>query len=493
MKKQVLPYDMHFGLFADLYELTMAYGYWKSDRAEREAVFHLFFRSQPYGGGFSIAAGLEPAVEALKRFRFGPGDLAYLETLQGSDGSSLFESAFLEFLGDFRFHCDLDAVPEGTVVFPHEPLLRVQGPLLQAQMVETLLLNIINFQTLIATKAARVCEAAGGQPVIEFGLRRAQGIDGGISASRAAFIGGCEATSNTMAGSMYGIPVRGTHAHSWTLSFATEIEAFEAYAEALPHHCVFLVDTYDTLSGVRNAITAGRHLKERGGRLIGIRLDSGDLAYLSREARRMLDAAGFTDTVIIASNELDETIIESLKLQGAQAGVWGVGTSLATGKGQGALGGVYKLSALRDKTGRWERKLKLSEQLVKVNNPGILGVRRFYDSDGIAIADAIYDLEDHGPAPWQLVDPITDMHRKTIDRADTDEDLLKAVLRNGETVSAPPELAEIRNVCRAQRLRFHPGIRRFVNPHIYPVGLETRLYERKMQLMALERRRAGRQ
>src|SRR5688572_3194672 len=297
-------YKPSLALLTDLYQLTMAYAYWKSGKREQEAVFHLFFRLNPFQGGFSVACGLTRAVEYLQALRFDADDIAYLASLRGNDGEVLFGTAFLEDLRRMELALDVEGVPEGTVVFPHEPMLRVRGPILQAQLVETALLNMMNFETLIATKAARVCLAARGEPVIEFGLRRAQGIDGGLAASRAAYVGGCAATSNVLAGRLYGIPVRGTHAHSWVMSFDTEAESFEQYAAALPNNCVFLVDTYDTLDGVRNAIEAGRRLRARGHEMVGIRLDSGDLAYLSIEARKILDDAGLTDAQILASNDL---------------------------------------------------------------------------------------------------------------------------------------------------------------------------------------------
>ena len=280
-------------LLTDLYQLTMAFAYWKTGTEERDAVFHLSFRNNPFRGGFSVACGLDDAVEYLDNLAFEEDDLAYLATLNGSDGAPLFEKAFLDHLRSFSWACDVDAVAEGTVVFPHEPLIRVQGPLLQGQLVETALLNILNYQTLIATKAARMCLAAEGQPVLEFGLRRAQGADGALTASRAAYIGGCAATSNVLAGKLFGIPVRGTHAHSWVMAFPSEKEAFAAYASAAPNNCLFLVDTYNTLHGIENAIAEARRLRAEGHQFLGIRLDSSDLAYLSIEARRMLDAAGF--------------------------------------------------------------------------------------------------------------------------------------------------------------------------------------------------------
>src|SRR3984957_6137696 len=296
-------------LLTDLYQLTMAYGYWKEKMLDHEAVFHLTFRQEPFHGGYAITCGLSDAIDFLRNFTFRPDYLTYLAELCGSDGESLFETRFLDYLQTLRFACDIDAIPEGNVVFPHEPLLRVSGPLVQCQLFETALLNIINFQTLIATKSARICLAAKGSPVMEFGLRRAHGPDGALAASRAAYIGGCVATSNVLAGKVFGIPVRGTHAHSWVMSFQTEYEAFQGYGEVMPGNCVFLVDTYDSIEGIRNAVAVGRYLRSIGKKLIGIRLDSGDLNYLSTVARDILDQAGFKDTQIVASNDLDEHVI----------------------------------------------------------------------------------------------------------------------------------------------------------------------------------------
>ncbi|MCA1734006.1 MAG: nicotinate phosphoribosyltransferase, partial [Acidobacteria bacterium] len=357
-------------MLTDLYQLTMAYGYWKTGLHEREAVFHVTFRRNPFEGGYSVAAGLELAIDFLSNLRFSREDLDYLASVPGRDGAPVFDSGFLRELERFELALDVDAVPEGTLVFPNEPLVRIRGPLLQAQLVETTLLNLINFQTLIATKAARVVHAAEGDEVIEFGLRRAQGPDGGVGASRAAWIGGCHATSNVLAGKLFGIPLRGTHAHSWVMAFDSEIESFEAYARAMPNNTVLLVDTFDTLEGVRNAVKIAISLREQGQELVGIRLDSGDLAYLSIEARRILDEAGLPDVKIVATNDLDEEIITSLKQQGAKINVWGVGTRLATAWEQPALGGVYKLAALRDEHGEWRHTIKLSEQTAKVSIPG---------------------------------------------------------------------------------------------------------------------------
>jgi nicotinate phosphoribosyltransferase len=323
-------YRQSLALLSDLYELTMAYSYWKAGITERQAVFGVFFREHPFQGGYTVAAGLESILEWIESLQFTDDDRSYLGGLAGNDGKPLFDPEFLDYLGNMEFTCDLDAVPEGTVVFPRQPLVRVTGPILQCQILETALLNLVNFQSLIATKAARVSMAARGDDVIEFGLRRAQGIDGGLSASRAAYLGGCAATSNLLAGKLFDIPVKGTLAHSWVMCFDTELESFEKYANAMPNNCVFLVDTYDSLEGVRHAIIVGGKLRDMGHRMIGIRLDSGDLAYLSIEARRMLDDAGFSEAVIVASNNLDEHVIASLKEQGATIGVWGVGTHLVT-------------------------------------------------------------------------------------------------------------------------------------------------------------------
>ncbi len=469
-------------LLTDLYQLTMAYGYWKSGRAEQEAVFHLFFRKHPFKSGFTIACGLAPAIEFLQRFRFTDDDLAYLATLSGNDGKPLFDPAFLKYLGELQFSCHVDAIPEGTVVFPHEPLMRIRGPILQCQLLETALLNIINFQSLIATKAARVCLATKGDPVMEFGLRRAQGIDGALASSRAAHIGGCAATSNVLAGKLYGIPVKGTHAHSWVMSFDNESDAFQAYADAMPNNCVFLVDTYDTLEGVRHAVEVGRCLRQKGHEMVGIRLDSGDLAWLSIEARKILDAGGFPKALIVASNDLDENIIASLKEQGAMIGVWGVGTKLVTAYDQPALGGVYKLGAIRRADGGWDQKVKLSEQAIKVSNPGVQQVRRFSENKEF-ICDAIYDSEAGAPENFTIVDPLDPTRRKHIGPDAFGEDLLVPVFCKGKLVYMPPTLSDTRNRVQNQLAKFHSGIKRFVSPHQYPVGLEIGLHNIKTDLI----------
>ncbi|MHC4224675.1 MAG: nicotinate phosphoribosyltransferase [Planctomycetota bacterium] len=433
-------------LLTDLYQLTMACGYFRSAAREREAVFHLFFRRHPFGGEFAIACGLARAMEWLQGLRFAEDDLAYLATLTGNDGTPLFDEAFLDCLRNLRFTCDLDAMPEGTVAFAGEPLLRVSGPLIECQIIETALLTFLNFPTLIATKAARICAAARGDPVLEFGLRRAQGMDGGLTASRAAYIGGCAATSNLLAGKLYSIPVRGTHAHSWVMCFESELEAFDTYARALPNNCVLLVDTYDTLEGVRHAVEVGRRMHERGHRLAGIRLDSGDLAQLSVEARRILDEAGFRDTAIVATSDLDEYAITDLKDRGATIAIWGVGTRLATAFGDPALGGVYKLAAVRRPGEQWQRRTKRSDDPGKATTPGILQVRR--GSHG----DVLYDVE-----------------RKISTKG---EDLLVPVFRGGKAVYRPRTASEARERAREQLESLDPAVRKLADPTPYPVRIE---------------------
>ena len=468
-------------LLTDLYQLTMAYGYWKNRTHEKEAVFHLFFRRHPFNSGYSIACGLGDAIEYLRHFQLDDDEAGYLATVTGNDGKPLFEKEFIDYLRNLRLTGDIDAMAEGTVAFPHEPLVRFRGPIIQGQLLETALLNIINFQTLIATKAARVCQAARENLVLEFGLRRAQGVDGAMAASRAAYIGGCAATSNVLAGMRYGIPIRGTHAHSWVMSFEDEEEAFRAYAKAMPNNCVFLVDTYDTLEGVRKAAKVGADLKKEGHKMVGIRLDSGDLAYLSIEARKILDEAGLVDATIVASNDLDENIIESLQQQGAKIGVWGVGTKLVTAYDQPAMGGVYKLAAIRDGE-KWRYTLKLSEQAIKISNPGVQQVRRF-TRDGEFLGDMIYNEAEPMQNDHMLVDPADMTRTKKIPDDATHEDLLVPVMRGGEFVYEQPTMEAIRNRTQQQLAGLHRSIKRFMNPHEYPVGLETSLHQMKTNLI----------
>ncbi len=475
-------YRESLALLTDFYELTMAYGYWKMGMADREAAFQLFFRRKPFNGGFAIAAGLEIALDLIEHFRYSASDLAYLEKLEGNDGSPWFDPKFLDFLSNFSFKCDIDAVPEGTAVFPYEPLVVVKGPILHAQLLECPLLNIINFQSLIATKAARICFAARPDPVVEFGMRRAQGMDGALAASRAAYIGGCESTSHVLAGKIFGIPVRGTHAHSWIMAFDEEEASFEAYAEIMPKNCIFLIDTYDTIGGVKKAMAVAKRMRHKGVEMFGVRLDSGDLAHLSIEVRKLLDEGGFPEAKIMASNELDELIISDLKHQGAKIDIWGVGTHLVTAKGQPALDGVYKLSAIKNEKGKWQYKVKLSEQLVKVTNPGLSQVRRYYDERGY-IADMIYDTQTHLPSSPHSIDPFDPAHSQTFSPEIQYKDLLVPILRNGKCVYKSPPLKEIRDKTLAELSQFHPATRRFLYPQPYFVGLEKSLYDLKLSLI----------
>jgi nicotinate phosphoribosyltransferase len=484
-------------LATDQYQLTMALGYWKNGMAERPAVFEMFFRKNPFGGGYVVMAGLATLIGLLQAFRFTRSDLDYLASLKDRAGLQLFEDGFLRYLEALRFTCGVAAVSEGTPVFPVEPLVRVQGPILQAQLLETLLLNTINFQSLVATKAARVCHEAKGDPVIDFGLRRAQGIDGGLSASRACFVGGCTGTSNVLAGKLLGIPVYGTHAHSWVMAFGNELQAFEAYADALPNNCVFLVDTYGTLNGIKNAITVAKRLKAEGHPFLGIRLDSGDLAYFSIQARRLLDAAGFPDAAILASNELDEYVVRSLKDQGARIGVWGVGTKLVTAYDDPALSGVYKLTAIRAAApaggapaatdGAWQYKLKLSEQRGKISVPGIHQVYRYLDDNGRFAADAIVDAQEgDGPVEY-IVDPHDDTKVKRLGRYTRREPLLVPVFDDGRLVYAAPTLTEIQRRTREQLARLDDSHQRLEFPHLYPVGLSPHLARLRDDMIRKER------
>ncbi len=479
-------YRHSLALATDLYQLTMAYGYWKSGVAEREAVFHMTFRKPPFGGGYAIAAGIEPALDLLEHVRFSDDDCAYLATLTGADGKPLFERGFLDYLAALRWSCTVDAVPEGAAVFAHEPLLRVTGPVVQAQLLETPLLAIVNYQTLIATKAARVCQAARGRPVLEFGMRRAQGLDGAMGGSRAAYIGGVAATSNVLAGKLHGIPVRGTHAHSWVMFHHDELTAFRTYAAAMPNNCTFLVDTYDTLDGVRHAIAVGRELRAQGHVLAGVRLDSGDLAHLSQEARKLLDAGGFPDAKVVASNDLDEVLIASLLEQGAAIDVFGVGTRLITAYDQPALGGVYKLGAVREPDGAWRDVIKLSEQPQKISNPGHLAVRRFMRGAEL-VADVIYDSERGLTRPAVLHDLEDPTRTIPISTATADEDLLTRAIDRGTRVRPPSSLETARARAAADLAALSPRTRRFLNPQPYPVGLDTRVHERKLELIAAAR------
>lgn len=459
-------------LLTDLYQLTMANGYWQNDMYDKEAVFHLFFRKHPFKGKYTIACGLEQVIDYLNNLHFDVSDIEYLANLKDSKGDALFGESFLNYLQRFQFKCDVDAVPEGTIVFPHTPLLRIRGPLIQVQLIETALLNLVNFSSLIATKSARIVEAAQGDKVLEFGLRRAQGPDGALSASRAAYIGGCDATSNVLAGKLYDIPVKGTHAHSWVMCFDTELEAFERYAKAMPGNCIFLVDTYDTLEGVKTAIKVGKELRAKGYEMAGIRLDSGDLAELSKGARELLDEANFPEAAVVASNDLDEYRIKQLKSNGATISVWGVGTRLSTAYDQPALGGVYKLAAIREKGEKeWEYRIKLSEQAIKVSNPGIQNTWRIVEN-GIPKMDIIVNEEFN-----EISNKMISFENETLEfDKEKVETLLKPIFEKGKYVYTKPNIHLSRKKTLEQ-LKMFEGIDN------YPVGLEYQLNELKLGLI----------
>jgi nicotinate phosphoribosyltransferase len=468
-------------LFTDFYELTMAQGYWKLDReagsGEREAVFDVFFRHNPFAGGYSIFAGLEPLLYDLEDFSFGGEDVAYLESL------GMFERGFLDYLSAFKFKCEVWAAPEGEVVFPQAPLLRVRGSIVEAQLVEGLVLNRLNFGSLIATKASRAYRASNYGKIMEFGLRRAQGPDGALGASRSAFIGGAMGTSNTLAGRLYGIPVMGTMAHSWIMAFPSELEAFDAYARMYPDTTAYLIDTFNTLdSGIKNAIASGKALAARGKRF-GVRLDSGDIDYLSREVRRALDAAGLQDAYIVVSNELDESIIEHLVADGAPVDSWGVGTRLVTGGAESAFPGVYKLAAV-SRGGRLEPTMKFSDNPEKSTNPGVKNVWRLWGDDGLALAD-LMALEGEEPKAGEdviLNHPSADWRRLRVCPAEA-RPLLSKVMEGGKACADLPALADIRNGMRARLERFDPTYLRLLNPHIYKVSISSALRDLKLSFI----------
>jgi len=465
-------------MMTDLYQLTMMYGYYKTNTHQRNAVFDMFFRKPSSNSAYAIAAGLEQVIDYIKNLHFGDEDIEYLASL------NLFDSDFLDYLSQLRFTGDIYAVPEGTVVFPNEPILRVKAPLFEAQLIETAILNIINHQTLIATKASRVVFAAQGSNVLEFGLRRAQGPDAGIYGARAAIIGGCSATSNVMTGQLFGIPVKGTHSHSWVMSFPDELTAFRAYADAFPDTCLLLVDTYNTLnSGIPNAITVFRELRAKGYEPMGIRLDSGDLAYLSKKARAMLDEAGFPNAQIVASNNLDEELIWDLKAQGARIDTFGVGTSLITSSGCPALGGVYKMSA-EEVDGKMVPKIKISENPEKITNPGYKKVVRIYNGGNKAIADLIM-LEGEvidTSKPLTIFDPVDTWKRMTLKNYKIKE-LLVPIFINGECVYETPNLMDIQAYAASEMDTLWDEYKRLKNPHVYKVDLSQKLYDLKQRLL----------
>lgn len=470
-------------MMTDLYELTMMNGYLRYGKDKNRACFDLFYRRRGDVTAYAVAAGLEQVIEYVKNLRFTKDDIEYLRSL------GIFDDAFLTYLGDFHFTGEILAVPEGTIVFPDEPILRVIAPIMEAQLLETALLNIINHQTLIATKAARVVQSARGDKVLEFGLRRAQGPDAGIYGARASIIGGCQATSNVLTGQLFGVPVGGTHAHSWVMSFEDELTAFRAYADVFPDNCLLLVDTYDTLgSGVPNAITVFNELRARGKEPVGIRLDSGDLAFLSRQARVMLDDAGFPNAKIFASGDLDEEVIWDLKAQGAAIDVWGVGTRMITSMDNPALGGVYKLSA-EEVNGRFMPRIKISENPAKITNPGVKKLYRFYDRrSGKALADLLaLDEEDFSSGePLEIFDPENTWKRMTLCDYQMRQ-LLVPIFEDGELVYELPTLSEIAEYAKKEMETFWDEYKRLNRPHRYKVDLSQKLYDLKLQLLANRR------
>lgn len=471
-------------LLTDLYELTMMQGYFKHKDQNETVIFDAFYRTNPGEGGYAVAAGLEQVIQYIKELHFSDEDIDYLSSL------GIFGQDFLDYLKDFKFTGDIYAIPEGSVIFPREPLIKVIAPIMQAQLIETAILNIINHQSLIATKAARVCYAARGDGIMEFGLRRAQGPDAGTYGARAAVIGGCIGTSNVLCGRLFDVPVKGTHAHSWIMSFPDEYTAFKTYADMYPSACILLVDTYDTLkSGVPNAIRVFKEMREAGIPLTfyGIRLDSGDLAYLSKKARKMLDAAGFPDAVISASNDLDEFLIDSLKVQGAAITSWGVGTNLITSKDCPSFGGVYKLAAIMDKDGHFIPKIKLSENSEKVTNPGNKTIYRIYEkesgkikADLICLADETFDENE----PLLLFDPLEPWKKTKLPGGSyTMREIMVPVFRNGECCYESPKVMDIREYCKKELDTLWDETRRLVNPHKVYVDLSKKLYDMKIELL----------
>ena len=477
--------ERNFTLLTDFYELTMMQGYLKSGKHQERVIFDMFYRKNPCGNGFAICCGLEQVVEYIRNLNFSEEDIDYLRSL------GTFDEDFIEYLRGFHFTGDIYAIPEGTVVFPKEPLIKVIAPVIEAQLVETAILNLVNHQSLIATKAYRVVHAAQGDGVMEFGLRRAQGPDAGIYGARAAVIAGCIGTSNVYAGQKFRVPVLGTHAHSWIMSFPTELEAFKTYARLYPNNCILLVDTYDTLkSGVKNAILCYDAMKEEGITLkrFGIRLDSGDLAYLSKKARKMLDEAGYSDAIISASNDLDENLIASLKAQGACITSWGVGTNLITSESQPSFGGVYKLAATYSDEGQWVPKIKLSENSEKITNPGNKQIYRIIEKDsGKVFADYIALEEERFSEAEDLVlfDPIDTWKKSTLKGGSYEmRPLLVPIFLGGKLVYNCPSVEEIKAHCKKEQESLWEECRRLTNPHAVHVDLSDKLYEMKKGLLA---------
>ena len=471
-------------LLTDLYELTMMQGYYENNTKNEVVIFDMFYRTNPLHSGYAICVGLEQVIQYIKNLHFEEEDIVYLRSLK------MFNEGFLSYLKSFKFTGDIYSIAEGTVIFPREPIVKVIAPMMEAQLVETAILNIMNHQSLIATKTSRVCYAAKGDGIMEFGLRRAQGPDAGLYGARAAMIGGCIGTSNVLAGQAFDVPVKGTHAHSWIMSFGDEYSAFREYARLYPNACILLVDTYDTIkSGVPNAIKVFKKMKEDGIELglYGIRLDSGDLAYLSKKVRKMLDAAGFQDAVISASNDLDEYLIDSLKAQGATITSWGVGTNMITSKDWPAFGGVYKLAAIMGDDGKFMPKIKVSENSEKVTNPGNKKIYRIYEKESGKIKADLITLNDeviNEDEPLMLFDPIEPWKRtKLIAGSYTVRELMIPVFIKGECVYQSPSVMDMRSYCQQELETLWDETRRFVNPHKVYVDLSRKLYDMKIGLL----------
>ncbi|WP_101772557.1 nicotinate phosphoribosyltransferase [Peptostreptococcus faecalis] len=472
-------------MLTDLYQLTMINGYYESNVHEDIAVFDIFFRKNVCEGGYTIVCGIEEIVKYIENLKFKESDLDYLRSL------NLFDEKFLEFLKRFKFTGDICAVEDGTIMFPGEPIITVKAPLYQAQLIETAMLTIVNFMTLIATKSSRVCNAAKGDPVLEFGLRRAQGPEAGLYGAKAAIIGGCNGTSNVLAGKMFDVNISGTHAHSWVQKFDTELDAFRAYAKTYPDTCLLLIDTYDVLnSGVENAITVFNELRASGHEPLGVRLDSGDLTYLSKEVRKRLDEAGFENAKITASNDLDEYTITALKQEGALIDSWGVGTKLITSFDYPSLGGVYKLAGVFDSNGNLEPKIKLSENPEKMNNPGLKKVIRIYnnttskaEADLIMLSDENIDTEN----PIEIFDPVYTWKRKTYYNY-TIREMLKPLFIDGKCVRTHKTVNEIKEYTKNELNSIWDQYKRIKNPHVYKVDLSEKLWTLKNNMVASKKK-----
>ncbi len=464
---------MEFALLTDYYQITMCNGYILKGIAEKYAVFDLFFRQAPFKGVYAICYGINNALKNLANFKYAPESIEYLRT------KGIFSEKFLEYLTKYNCKLTIRAIEDGRLIFPNEPIVEVEGPLIQCQLIETYLLNSFNFSTLCATKANRMWLVSGKQPILEFGLRRAQGPDGALTASEAAMVGGASSTSNVLAGKLFDIPVSGTQAHSWIMSFDSELEAFRAYAEIYPDSCVLLVDTYDTLkTGIPNAIIVGKELEAIGKKLVGVRIDSGDLAYFSKQARKMLDKAGLTYTKIVASNDVDEYIIEEIKQQGGAVDIWGIGTKLATSYDQPALGGVYKLVEI-DGT----PKLKISSNVEKTTIPGKKQVFRIYDEDGLMTGDII-DLAYKKSLEEDLVyDPLNPMRYYKVSNPKKVESILQLKMKNGKLTEDPKDWKHARKTMEEDIERFSDGSKRLLNPQNYKVSISKSLHELRTKLI----------